>query len=544
VAVREPALREPQRTPLVRRAPIEEPWTTGPGLAASLWRFRVLVVVCLVLGVAGGYLGAEQQATVYEARGELVLEGVGPARLTDDTAFQGNPERRLRNQVEQLDSWRIREEASALLDGDVSPGRIDDALTVSGTPEADVITLSARAGSPELAADIVNAVGAAYLDLAGDEAAARAAAQRTELELAIARLEERIAELTADLDVLAEEGAEDETLDTLRRAALRDLIDLSSRAQRLALTEELRPTGVRSFQEALPPRQPVQPRPRVAGALGGLLGLVLAGAFAWWRAGRGDRVRTPAAAARLLGVPVLGSIPVFGGSHLRRLLPWRPPRPSVEPYRFLALAIDEALAGDERAAIAVTSAVAGEGKTIVAVNTALSARGSDRYITLVDTDPTGRGLTAMYSLEGQPGLRELARDEAGVTEVRRLIETSGGTRVAVVPVGRHEVAVHLSGGPLQRALAEVRASSNLVVADTGSVLSLSEAVAVIGQADAVLIVVRHGTRSADLERLRERLTFGSTRILGLVYNADPDPRLRGTSLRSVGRGVVTRPRGM
>ena len=68
-------------------------------------------------------------------------------------------------------------------------------------------------------------------------------------------------------------------------------------------------SGVESFQEAAPPVSSSQPAPLVLALIGAVLGLVAAGGWAWWAAGRNRRVESEGDAGAILGVPLLGETP-------------------------------------------------------------------------------------------------------------------------------------------------------------------------------------------------------------------------------------------
>jgi len=53
------------------RGTAEEPWREGPGLIASLWRHRVLVVVVTLLAAVAGYGISLLQAPTYRATSQV-----------------------------------------------------------------------------------------------------------------------------------------------------------------------------------------------------------------------------------------------------------------------------------------------------------------------------------------------------------------------------------------------------------------------------------------------------------------------------------------
>ena len=210
-----------------------------------------------------------------------------------------------------------------LAGSDVVYGRALQILKRSGTPDdvrrsvvvrpsADLASLTIRAtsGDPAEAANLANAVGTAYEQVAGERMAADAKAAITRLQQVMAQREAEFDSLRAQI---AQSSGPDQAI--LERKALHvaDLIgELQVHQHDIAAQAAVYGSGVESFQQAVPPVSSSQPAPLLLALFGAVLGLVAAGGWAWWAAGRNRRVEAEGDAGAILGVPLLGETPRLG----------------------------------------------------------------------------------------------------------------------------------------------------------------------------------------------------------------------------------------
>lgn len=133
------------------------------------------------------------------------------------------------------------------------------------------------------------------------EAAAHAA-RREALQQEIAVLEERLAALPEREMMLAALTRERDVLE-------HTFLLLRSRYEDVRIAEAMRAPTVAIIDPAVPPENPVSPRPMLNVALGAFLGLFLglAAVFVWEFVD--TTVKSPDEVAQLLGLPVLGRIP-------------------------------------------------------------------------------------------------------------------------------------------------------------------------------------------------------------------------------------------
>ena len=139
------------------------------------------------------------------------------------------------------------------------------------------ISITATSTDPQSAAALANQVGTAYGQVARQRATADAAR-------AIASLEKLRNRYQADLD--ASPKLADGRLTSRQQQLTGQITDIQQREQDITTQAEVYASGVEYFERAEPPTTPSQPKPKLAAALGALLGLLAAAAWAWRAAAR------------------------------------------------------------------------------------------------------------------------------------------------------------------------------------------------------------------------------------------------------------------
>ena len=292
----------------------------------------------------------------------------------------------------------VYERALQLLKRSGTPDDVRRSVVVAPSADLASLTIRATSGDPAEAANLANAVGTAYQQVAGERIAA-------DPKEAITRLRQVMAQREAEFDSLRAQIAQASGPDqaTLERKALHvaDLIGaLQVHEDEIAAQAAVYGSGVESFQEAAPPVSSSQPAPLLLALFGAVVGLVAAGGWAWWAAGRNRRVEAEGDAGAILGVPLLGETPRLGVKLRGTGGPSSPPGEldpvAAEAYHFVLAALEHALSKVGGKVVAVASAGPGDGKTLTVLNLALAARREGRKVLLVDADErTQRAVAAV-----------------------------------------------------------------------------------------------------------------------------------------------------
>ena len=249
---------------------------------------------------------------------------------------------------------------------------------------------------------------------------------------------------------------------------------------------------------------------RLAYGLG--LGLLIGLAVAFGAEHLDTRIHTRREAERVFGVPVVAEIP--------RLRRFRPPRSAgsdgFEPalssaYGRLRVALlhmprwiptpsssgpSTATHVDSPAALGltdgtgiviVTSAARGEGRTATVINLAASLAAAGRRVAVVDCDHQNPMLSTVIA---EP------KENSGTSGEEDALDDSSIPGVKLVPA---PLSVRSGGGPAEatRVIQTTLERVDLVVVDTGPILSTIDAASLIPHADAVVLVARVGRVTED-----------------------------------------------
>jgi capsular exopolysaccharide synthesis family protein len=365
------------------------------------------------------------------------------------------------------------------------------------------------------------------------------------LENQIGSVDERLARFRSQMELVP--GREIEFARLARQQKLLEEIYtlLHSRLKEAELQDAVQRSDVSILDDALVPQFPLAPRPLYNLALGGLLGLLLAGLLVVAREALDPRVRSRTQLALAIsGRPVLGIIPGLGNRPVRRYL-GRIPVPALAADRdfragrleaqgpaseaFRALRTNLLLAGGDRApqVVAVTSAMPGDGKSTSALQLATSFAQQEVRTLLVDADLRAGKLHAALGLAQETGLAEVLAGRIPLDAAIRSVPVRGtgdGTGFDLLAAGTYPAnPAELLGSPRMRALVpELRSRYDMVIVDLPATEVVVDATLVARLADTTLFVMRYGVSHQDSVRQGiERLEQLGIRVQGVVLNDVP-----------------------
>lgn len=284
-----------------------------------------------------------------------------------------------------------------------------------------------------------------------------------------------------------------------------------------------RPGQVSIVEEALPPRDPVSPRPLVNAALGVVLLMLVAIAVVLAIDYLDDTVKSGTDAAEQTGLPILAHIEQSGRlRNAREQLQAanRPHSTIAEAYRAartnLSYAVD--LGRDQRV-ILVTSPGPGEGKTTVMANLAVVFGLAGHRVCVLDTDLRRPTIHNIFGVDNSKGLSTLLLSSE--PDIDRALVRSPYTNLTVLPSGPlpPNPSELLGSARMQELLDRLRERFDVVLMDSPPTLVVTDA-SVLGMfADGLLIVAHAGkTRIGELRATITELTQTGRPIAGLMLN--------------------------
>jgi capsular polysaccharide biosynthesis protein len=148
-------------------------------------------------------------------------------------------------------------------------------LEVDAAQNADLITIRVLDSTATGAAQLTNAVAAAYEAVFAQQLRGRAREVVSQLRVVRSRLKARLAGIDADLAARPNDG---------RLRAQRDAVknELVAIERQIAKVVAARFNGVMMWERAAVPDQPIPPSPARPVVIGMLVGLLASGALAWW----------------------------------------------------------------------------------------------------------------------------------------------------------------------------------------------------------------------------------------------------------------------
>ena len=415
-----------------------------------------------------------------------------------------------------------------------SPAAVLGSVTAVPTPNADFVDISAVQPTPKLAADVANAFARSFINLTSSQ-------DRQSLRQALVQSERQLNAMPKNQASLSARQALDATI------------------RELQLAISLPTAQAEQVDSAIPPTSPTSPHP-VRSALYALaLALVAAIALAFGLERFDRRIRDVSEAAEAYGLPLLAILP-----HTKIVAPplgglATMGRDFREPSRMLRASIQLSSLNKPIKSILVISAIAGEGKSTIVRNLAIAYRESGRRVVVVDADLRRPNLAKVFGLESERGvtsvltgehaladaLLDVRVEDGGLATLAQMEATTGPNGRAAVPAavtGGAEIVRSTDADPTLQVLAsgpfaadpqaifasrrteallgELKLDYDIVLIDSPPLLAVSDAVPLVGQVDAVLVVCRMGLSThTAAQRLMEMLRrIPGTNPVGVVAN--------------------------
>jgi len=385
----------------------------------------------------------------------------------------------------------------------VSESEVGGGVDVAGESESNVVTITAKAHSPQLAAAVANTYAKLFV-------VEQAAFSHRAIRQAIAVAGRQINALPPGQ----------------RTSPVGE--ELENRLQSLRLLAGVHYGSVRVVGRATPPSEPSAPEVGKNTAIGFLIGLLIGFglAFVLERLQRERRMHDSSDLEDIHRLPLLGAIPLRrAAGRFRRGR--EEPAATAEAFQMLRARLRFFDSGNSQRIVLVAGGEAGDGVTTVATGLAEAAVRAGSRTLLVELDLQEPALARRLGLEPSPGLAEVLSERQSLESVvqaaeLRELQPALPRRLEVLTGGmlRPANAAELLEGPaMENLLGYLRGVYDLVVLDAPPLTARADALPLLRRVDGVLVVARvgHSTR-ACMEELHRTLEISGAPQLGVVAN--------------------------
>ena len=479
-----------------------------------IWRWKWVVVAMAILAAGATYALTSREAKVYQSSIQLYVTNPDPAAA-------------LKDQSQSLITAAALQDMSTLFTAEsvtVSvykelhlPFGSAGSVVVTPSQTSDFISITSASHSPLLAAELATAYVKVFL--AGQSQSVVAAAK---------------ADASAS------------------RAALQGIptVGTANQAERAALEAQVasyeadasNPSpGATVTQPAYIPSVPVSPKPTRDAIFAAIIGLLLGIGLAFLLDLADRRLLRVSTVESLYGRTVVAVLPhVSSPSPTLNGAAATPPE-FVEVMRSLRVNMRLASGGKPLKSVIVTSALPSEGKSTCVRDLAFAYADAGERVLVIDCDLRRPSLAGVFFVKPEYGLvqvlrREVTPADAAVTVFRNTTAPSNGSgpralaagdprangSITVITHGERvdSPAALLSSKAMSDLLATASALYDVVILDTSPILTVSDAVPLLDQVEAVLFVARLGMTTREAA---ERLTDLGRRVpnmnlVGVVVN--------------------------
>jgi capsular exopolysaccharide synthesis family protein len=269
------------------------------------------------------------------------------------------------------------------------------------------------------------------------------------------------------------------------------------RFRELSGTQGLQAPDASVISAATPPLTPSAPRVKLVAVVAFFASALFALGIVGLREYFDASVHTLEDIETKVGISPFGFVPEATGKNVFRRVYDSPLSRFSECVRNVAIGIS--FLNPSARTIMVTSAFPGEGKSTLALSLAMHFAKQERRVLLIDADVRKPSLHSALGVGVSPGLSDLIY---GAVSDLRAIRQDAKSSVAFVTAGTEisQAATIVPSIPFSEFLDRARALFDIIIVDTGAVLSVSDARAAARYVDAILFTVRWGSTSLDYVR--------------------------------------------
>ncbi|MGF1674268.1 MAG: polysaccharide biosynthesis tyrosine autokinase, partial [Rivularia sp. (in: cyanobacteria)] len=295
---------------------------------------------------------------------------------------------------------------------------------------------------------------------------------------------------------------------------------LLKQLQEAQVVEKQNVGNARMIASALVPDKSISPKIPLNLALGGFLGILLGAGTALILEAMDKSLKTIDEAKKLLGYPLLGTIPNLDGKDKeRQQLPVlnNPYSPATSAFEILQSNLGFTMSDKALKVIVVSSSIPGEGKSFVSSNLAVAVAQLGRRVLLIDGDMRRPTQQNIWDLPNMLGLSNVLVGQASlqgsVTEALVTLDVLTCGKIPPNPLAL------LESQRMANLVKQASQDYDFVIIDAPPLTAVADALNLGKLADGILLVVRPGVaNTGSVSAAKSMLEQSCHRVLGMVVN--------------------------
>ncbi len=295
---------------------------------------------------------------------------------------------------------------------------------------------------------------------------------------------------------------------------------LLKQLQEAQVVEKQNVGNAKVISSALVPNKPISPKVALNLALGGFLGILLGVGTALILEAMDKSLKTLDEAKKLLGYPLLGTIPrVDEKDKERQELPVlnNPYSPASTAFEILQTNLSFTASDKALKVIVVSSSIPGEGKSFVSANLAVATAQLGKRVLLIDADMRRPTQQNIWDLPNMIGLSNVLVGQAALqgSAAEALVTLDVLTCGKIPP----NPLTLLESQSMANLVKDARQEYDFVIIDAPPLTAVADALNIGKLADGMLLVVRPGVaNTGSVNAAKSLLEQSGQRVLGMAVN--------------------------
>ncbi len=272
--------------------------------------------------------------------------------------------------------------------------------------------------------------------------------------------------------------------------------------------------NVAVVDEAQLPSRPSSPRLVLNLVLALFVGMSLGAIAAFILEQSDEAIADPGAVERMLGLPLLGSVPKSSDSPIDALRD----RKSSIVDAYLAVQTNLQFSTDHGVpqSLAVTSSRPAEGKSTTSFALATMLARADRKVVLIDGDMRSPSVHHLIGAQNDRGLSNYLSGGAVIDSLLVPVNDFGFVAMTAGPIPPNAAEL-LTGNRLASLIEELSKHFDHIVIDSPPVMGLADAPLIGSRVEGIVYAVEsHGIRASIVRTALSRLASANARIIGVV----------------------------